>query len=119
MTKSIFDKTIDAERLLELHQTKPSIVNNECSQLLQVTKGEVRFENVSFSYNDRKFTLEGIDFTVKGGSIVAIVGETGGGKSTVLGLVERFHDVRTGRITIDDQDIRSVTQERYVVWCQG
>jgi ABC-type multidrug transport system fused ATPase/permease subunit len=67
-----------------------------------VTKGEVRFENVSFSYNDWKFTLKGIDFTVKGGSIVAIVSKTGGGKSTVLGLVERFHNVRTSRITIND-----------------
>jgi ABC-type multidrug transport system fused ATPase/permease subunit len=115
MAKSIFDNTLDAERLLELHQTKPNIVNNECSQLLQVTKGEVRFENVSFSYSNRKFALEGIDFTVKGGSIVAIVGATGSGKSTVLGLLERFHDVRAGRITIDGQDIQSVTMERYVV----
>jgi ABC-type multidrug transport system fused ATPase/permease subunit len=111
----IFDNMIDAERLLKLHQTKLSIANNECSQPLQVTKGEIRFENVSFSYNDRNFALEGIDFTVKGGLIVAIVGATGSGKSTVLGLLERLYDVRVGRITIDGQDIRSVTMERYVV----
>jgi ATP-binding cassette, subfamily B, multidrug efflux pump len=106
---------MDAERLLELHQTKPSIVNSECSQDLQVTKGEVRFKNVSFSYNDRKFALKGIDFTIKGGSIVAIVGATGSGKSTVLGLLERFYDVTAGRITIDGQNIRDVTMERYVM----
>jgi ABC-type multidrug transport system fused ATPase/permease subunit len=84
-----------------------------------VTNGEVRFKNVSFSYNDWKFALKGIDFTVKGGSIVAIVSATGSGKSTVLGLLERFYDVTEGRITIDGQDIQSVTIERYVVWCQG
>jgi ABC-type multidrug transport system fused ATPase/permease subunit len=66
-----------------------------------VTKGEVCFKNVSFSYNDWKFALKGIDFTVKGGLIVAIVGATGSGKSTVLGLLERFYDVMAGRITIN------------------
>jgi ABC-type multidrug transport system fused ATPase/permease subunit len=67
-----------------------------------VTKGEVCFENVSFSYNDWKFTLKRIDFTVKGGLIVAIVSKIRGSKSTVLGLIERFYNIRTSRITINN-----------------
>ena len=80
-----------------------------------MTKGEVRFENVSFSYNDWKFTLKGIDFIVKGGLIVVIIGAIGSGKSTVLGLLERFYNVMVGRITIDGQNIQDITIERYVM----
>jgi ATP-binding cassette subfamily B protein len=72
---------------------------------------EVRFENVSFGYGPDRSILRGLDFTVPAGRKLAIVGPTGAGKSTISKLLFRFYDVTGGRITIDGQDIRDVTQE--------
>jgi ABC-type multidrug transport system fused ATPase/permease subunit len=119
MARSIFDNMMDAERLLGLHQTKPSIVDNEGSKPLEVVQGEVCFKNVSFTYDGRKATLKGIDCTIKGGSIVGIVGETGSGKSSLLKLLPRLLKVSDGSIEIDHQDIQNVTLTRYVVGCQN
>ncbi len=71
--------------------------------------GEVRFENVSFSYADGVPVLKDITFEAKPGEVVAIVGSTGSGKSTLVNLIPRFYDVTAGRITIDGYDIRDVT----------
>ncbi|MBV9249732.1 MAG: ABC transporter ATP-binding protein/permease [Acetobacteraceae bacterium] len=73
--------------------------------------GEVRFENVIFAYRPDRVILKGIDFAIPGGSRLAIVGPTGAGKSTISRLLFRFYDVIGGRILIDGQDIRDVTQE--------
>ena len=68
----------------------------------------IRFENVSFAYEDGKNVLTGIDLTIKKGKMVAIVGESGAGKSTLVDLIPRFYDVTEGRILIDGKDIRSL-----------
>jgi ABC-type transport system involved in Fe-S cluster assembly fused permease/ATPase subunit len=105
---------IDSERLLELFQTKASIMDDKDARPLNVIKGDVCFHNVSFSYDDRKTNLKEVNFKVPGGSRIGIVGETGGGKTTILKLLVRLYDVTDGRIEIDGQEIRKLTLERCV-----
>ncbi|KIV99769.1 uncharacterized protein PV09_08575 [Verruconis gallopava] len=105
----ISSATVDAERLLQLLQTQPTVKSDNAALPLKVTDGHVTFENVGFSYDERKETLKGLSFTVLPGQTVALVGETGGGKSTTLKLLFRFYDVTSGSISIDGQDLRSVT----------
>lgn len=114
MYKQISYSLMDAERLLELFQTKPTIVDLLDAKPLKLGKGVVRFDNVSFAYDERKPTLTDVSFVVPSGKTVALVGETGGGKSTILKLIDRFYEVKSGCISIDDQDIRHVTLDRYV-----
>lgn len=103
---------MDAERLLELFQTKATVIDRTDAKPLVLTKGEVEFNNVSFAYDNRKPTLKEVNFSIPAGKSVALVGETGGGKSTILKLIDRFYDVKSGSITIDGQDIRDVTLQR-------
>lgn len=106
---------MDAERMLSIFQTKQSVDENKDAKALELVKGEVKFNNVNFAYDERKEVLKSINFQVVGGSTVAIVGETGSGKSTILRLLHRFYDVEDGSIEIDGQDIRSVTLKRYTL----
>lgn len=103
---------MDAERLLELFQTKPTILDLPNAKPLKIGKGEVKFDRVSFAYDDRKPTLKDVTFTLPAGKTLAIVGETGGGKSTILKCIDRFYDVKSGGIFIDGQDIRNVKLDR-------
>lgn len=107
--KKVSESMMDAEHLLELFQIRPTIVDSKNAQPLDFKKGEVVFDHVEFGYEARKTTLKDVNFTVRGGSTIAIVGETGGGKSTILKLLDRFYDVTQGSIKIDGQDIRDVT----------
>lgn len=100
---------MDAERLLELFQTKPTITDSPNSKPLKLAEGQVEFNNVSFAYDERKPTLKKVSFVVPSGKTVALVGETGGGKTTILKLIDRFYDCTNGSISIDGQDIRDVT----------
>jgi ABC-type multidrug transport system fused ATPase/permease subunit len=106
---------MDAERLLELFQTKPTIADRLDAKPLKLGKGLVKFDNVSFAYDERKPTLKNVSFIVPPGKTVALVGETGGGKSTILKLIDRFYDVKSGSISIDSQDIRGVSLDRSAV----
>ncbi|TVY23227.1 Heavy metal tolerance protein [Lachnellula hyalina] len=109
MFKDITYSLMDAERLLELFQTKPTITDSPNAKPLGLSHGLVKFDSVSFAYDQRKPTLSKVSFTVPAGKTVALVGETGGGKSTILKLIGRFYDVNGGSISIDNQDIREVT----------
>ncbi|KAI5805492.1 hypothetical protein DFH27DRAFT_644061 [Peziza echinospora] len=107
--RRIQDLMLDAERLLELFETKATVVSKPCATDLVITKGEVSFEDVSFSYDARKGAITGMSFIAPGGQTTALVGETGGGKSTCLKLLFRFYDVTSGSVKIDGQDVREVS----------
>ena len=74
-------------------------------------RGHVRFDHVSFSYNDRGAVLDDVDFEARPGEVIALLGPTGSGKTTVVNLLPRFYDVSGGRVLFDDQDVRSLTLE--------
>ncbi|POS87021.1 hypothetical protein EPUL_002063, partial [Erysiphe pulchra] len=107
--RSLMNSMMDAEQLLKLFQTKPTIVDLPNSEPLKLSGGLISFRNVSFAYDTRKSTLKNISFAAPPGKIIALVGETGGGKSTILKLIDRFYDIDAGSISIDGQDIRNVT----------
>jgi len=104
-----------AQRVFALIDAKPSIVDAPNAPALKIGRapfsGSVRFENVSFAYHPGAEALNSFTFDVPAGKKIALVGPSGAGKSTVFNLLLRFYDVAEGRITIDGQDIRSVTLE--------
>jgi ATP-binding cassette subfamily B protein len=109
--RSIKQSLVDLELLLELMAEVPEITDREGARSLRPGPGEVRFENVWFSYGDERSVLGGVDFTVPAGWKVALVGPTGSGKSTITRLLFRFYDPTGGRILLDGQDISAVTQD--------
>jgi ATP-binding cassette subfamily B multidrug efflux pump len=78
---------------------------------LQVTKGEIQFDNVTFNYGGEKKVIDGLSLTIRPGEKIGLVGRSGAGKSTIVNLLLRFYDVGRGRILIDGQDIANVTQD--------
>ncbi len=101
----------DMETMFELLAQNAEIEDRPGAKPLAQEGGEVVFEDVSFAYDSRRPVLKGVSFTVEPGKTVAIVGPSGAGKSTISRLLFRFYDVTGGRIIIDGQDIRDVTQE--------
>jgi ATP-binding cassette subfamily B protein len=97
------------DRFLEILDTEPDIVDSENAEELTDVKGDINFNNVSFSYNDRTVVLNNINLNIKKGHTVAIVGPSGGGKTTFCNLIPRFYEVNEGCITIDGKDIRNLT----------
>ncbi|QLD32474.1 ABC transporter ATP-binding protein [Mannheimia varigena] len=92
--------------------SKPhNVVDKENAQPLNVTKGEIKFENVDFAYDVKKPLLKDFDLTIKPGEKVGLVGRSGAGKSTLTNLLLRFYDIQDGSIMIDGQNIRDITQE--------
>jgi ATP-binding cassette subfamily B protein len=108
--REIKQAVIDIEIMFSLLERKPEITDSPSAQPLQVRAGAIRFENVSFAYEATRPILADLSFEVAAGRTVAIVGLSGAGKSTISRLLFRFYDVTGGRILIDDQDIRDVTQ---------
>ncbi|KAL9610440.1 MAG: hypothetical protein Q9167_004865 [Letrouitia subvulpina] len=100
---------IDAEQLRELFQTKPKVKDGLAKFMPK--DGSVKFENVSFSYDGKKPVIRNFSFAARGGQKIALVGETGGGKSTLLKLLFRFYDAQEGSVSIDGQDVRTVNLE--------
>lgn len=114
LTRSFNTASVDAimtNRVVKLMQTTPTIIDRPRALPLKVKWGRVVFNSVSFSYIKDQQLLQDISFTCEPGQIIAIVGKTGGGKSTILSLLRRSYDVQSGSITIDGQDIREVTIE--------
>lgn len=99
----------DLENMLGLLNKKPQVIERPHAQNLIVTRGDIAFNNVSFSYNANRPILKNISFKIKAGSKVAVVGASGAGKSSLARLLYRFYDVSLGTITIDNQAIDSVT----------
>ena len=109
---------VAAQRIDEVLECKPSIADPDPGKAKDALLGanglpgaRIAFENVSFRYSDgAECVLEDVSFTCEPGKTTAIIGSTGSGKSTVLKLAERFHDVTSGRITVDGVDVRDVSQ---------
>jgi len=108
--REIKQSLIDMEQMFRLLDEHPEVADSPGAQPLAINGGELRFENVSFAYDARREVLHDISFTVPAGRTVAIVGPSGSGKSTISRLLFRFYDVSGGRITIDGQDVRDLTQ---------
>ena len=108
--REIKQAIIDIEKMFNVLARPPEIKDVPGATPLVVTSGDVRFENVQFAYEPDRAILKGLTFEVPAGKTVAIVGPSGAGKSTISRLLFRLYDVSSGRITIDGQDIRSVTQ---------
>lgn len=98
-------------RFLEIMRTKPDIEDAPDAKVLTRTAGEIRFEHVYFSYENGKEVLQDINLLIHPGETFALAGSSGGGKTTICHLIPRFYDVTGGRVLIDGQDVRSLTQE--------
>ena len=109
--RNIKQSLIDLESMFRLLDVEAEIADVPGAPPLNVDRGEVVFDRVSFRYDPRRPILEDVSFRVPAGGTVAIVGPSGAGKSTISRLLFRFYDVDEGRILIDGQDIRGVTQE--------
>ncbi len=96
-------------RVFEILDTQSDVRDTPDAIRLPPIRGDVRFEHVSFAYAGRLSVLDDISFEAQPGQVIALIGMTGAGKSTVINLIPRFYDVTAGRITIDDHDIRDVT----------
>ena len=101
----------DMETMFELMQENAEVKDIPGAKALALGGGEVLFEDVSFSYDSRRSVLDDVSFSVEPGKTIAIVGPSGAGKSTISRLLFRFYDATHGRILIDGQDIRDVTQK--------
>lgn len=96
-------------RFLAVIETEPEIVDAPDAEDLRDVKGDISYQDVSFRYNEEEPVLEHVTFSIPAGKSIALVGPSGGGKTTICSLLPRFYDVTGGSVTIDGRDIRSVT----------
>ena len=108
--REIKQAVTDIEAMFAILGRNPEIIDRPGATALKVDGGTIRFEDVTFAYDPARPILKGVTFEVPAGKTVAIVGPSGAGKSTISRLLFRFYDVSGGRITVDEQDIRAVTQ---------
>ncbi len=100
-----------AERIFEILDTPPAIADREDVTQMPEIKGEVTFEHVNFSYDDKVKVLDDVSFRIKPGETIALVGPTGAGKSTIVNLISRFYDVQEGVVKVDGHDVKKVSVE--------
>ena len=98
-------------RFIELMRTEPAMQDAPDAKVLQRVEGRIDVDHVSFAYQDDLAVLHDVELHIRPGETVAVVGPSGGGKSTLCQLIPRFYDVTSGAIRIDGQDVRQVTQE--------
>ncbi len=98
-------------RVFELFDIEPTIKNKENPLILNDLNNSIKFNNVSFAYNEEKTILHNISMEISKGETIALVGNSGGGKSTIVNLIPRFYDVTEGSITIDGVDIKDISLE--------
>ena len=96
------------KRFIEVVETEPEIIDRPGAAELKDVKGDIRYQNVSFSYDSANDVLENINISIEAGKTVALVGPSGGGKTTLCSLLPRFYDVTAGNVTIDGTDVRDI-----------
>ena len=111
MTNAIAQATVSLERIKRILDTDDIIKDRADAQTLENAKGTIAFEHVAFSYDPGAPVLKDVNFVVEAGQKLGVVGTTGGGKSTVVGLIPRFYDVDGGRVLIDGVDVMQYTKE--------
>ena len=107
--RSIQSAMINSERLLELFKERPTVVDKPDAKQLPSCQGAIRFDDIRFAYDPRKPALDGFSLQCAPGSTTALVGESGGGKSTVFRLLFRFYNFSSGSIQIDAHDVEDIT----------
>lgn len=107
--RSIQQSMINAERMLELFKERPTVVDEPTAKELPSCQGEIRYNDVNFAYDPRKPALKGLSFRCAPGTTTALVGESGGGKSTVFRLLYRFYNLDGGSIQVDGHDVKDIT----------
>ena len=100
-----------AERIFEILDTPPAIADADDVEEMPEITGEVTFEHVTFSYDEQVKVLDDVNFKIKPGETIALVGPTGAGKSTIVNLISRFYDVQQGIVRIDGKDVKKVSIE--------
>ncbi len=100
-----------AERIFEILDTPPAIADGADVEEMPEITGEVIFDHVSFSYDDKVKVLDDVSFRIKPGETIALVGPTGAGKSTIVNLISRFYDVQQGTVLVDGRDVKKVSIE--------
>ena len=109
--RRIYESVADANEMTEILETPHEIQDAPKADNLKVSEGKIEFRNVNFAYENNPPVLEKFDLTIKPGERAAIIGPSGGGKSTIVKLLLRFTDIQGGEISIDGQNIAKVTQE--------
>ncbi|EXJ62087.1 hypothetical protein A1O7_02520 [Cladophialophora yegresii CBS 114405] len=107
--RAIQTNLINAERMLELFKEQPHVVDREGAEILEDCQGDIVFDNVSFSYDKRRPALDRLSFRCQPGSTTALVGESGGGKSTVSRLLFRYYNPDSGQIRVDGRNVQDIT----------
>ena len=99
-----------ADRVFEMMDMKPTILENPGAPDLDAANAEIKFDNVSFLYDQKEQrALDGISFTARSGKVTALVGPSGGGKSTIINLIPRFYDPQSGNISVNGSDLKNIT----------
>jgi subfamily B ATP-binding cassette protein MsbA len=110
-TNAIAQATVSLERIKRILDTDDVIKNRPDARILETAKGAISFQHVAFGYDPGAPVLKDVTFVVEAGQKLGVVGTTGGGKSTVVGLIPRFYDVDGGHVLIDGVDVRQYTKE--------
>src|SRR5262249_43890550 len=111
MADTASKSVVGIERINEIIGTRDGVTDISRAKQAPRFRGGIEFENVSFSYRAGELVLRNLSFNIKPGQFVALVGPTGGGKSTIIGLIPRFYDPTAGAVRIDGVDIRSFTMK--------
>lgn len=109
--RRLYDAFADAHEMIVIFDTPYEIADAPNAKTLSVTEGSINLENIGFHFSAEQPVLRDFNLQIKGGEKVALVGPSGAGKSTVTKLLLRFYDISSGRISIDGQDVRDVTQD--------